>query len=470
MMRGVRTGWRASTSMLLAAAVFTMGQGAKAQDKYKGDITHAGEFRLRDTWEMNPTASKNTQPSNRNTFAERFKLDLGFRATEKITANLTLLNNFTFGRSAGMDLARPDGVPDSSSSTHGELGDFLTVEQANVSWMMSDNFVLKAGRMNYQLGDGTIMAIDDWQPVPYAFDGALGTYETEFARIQAFAFKLRELGNGPSASGYSRGSVSTSDAERNTFGLSFDLKNMPEVIKSANLHVLDDIGDAVTGDSKNIGQNIVRYGANANLVYSIFDFSLWYEGMAGKVHQISVGGNMVNQNVDANMMQAEAGAKFENLMNSRVFIKWHRDTGTKNGSSTYGLYDPYFSEMHGSAGLMDLFTQGNLTYFKFGATFKPLDSTDVGIAYWIFSKTESGNTASNPPVTSLGTGRNLGNGVLGNSALGNEIDLWAERRFDGGIAALARVSYFSPGNVYSAATPAQNQGIAQAFLQGRLAF
>jgi hypothetical protein len=95
--------------------------------------------------------------------------------------------------------------------------------------------------------------------------------------------------------------------------------------------------------------------------------------------------------------------------------------------------------------------------------------TDVGLQYSMFSKTEKDSA--------IGTGtygHNLATGTaaVNKAKIGDEIDLWAEHRYDGGLSMLARVSMFMPGDVLkdSSFTPKKSDTITQVFVQGRLTF
>jgi hypothetical protein len=212
---------------IAAVALLALLPNAHAQDKAKGELTHSAEFRLRDTWNMNQTAKKDiTETSGKsvsaNTLDQRFKLGLDFKATDKLSANLTLLNNFNWGQATS----------DTQVGVHNTgTEDLLSVNQAYANWMMSDEFSMKFGRMNYQIGDGSLIGINDWEAVPYSFEGLLANYEAEFGKIQFFTFKHREYT-------YTATTASTSDPELNSYGLNFDLKTMPEWLKGLNVHLI----------------------------------------------------------------------------------------------------------------------------------------------------------------------------------------------------------------------------------------
>jgi len=448
---------------LAAVALLAILPSAHAQDRAKGDFSHSGEFRLRDNWDMNQTGNAETQPTSDNNVIQRFKLDLGFRASEKLAAELTLIHGMNWGRpvsSDGVNINRSTlNTPDGSGL------DYLFVNQAYATWMVSEDIKLKFGRQNYQIADGTLISINDWQANPTAFEGVLGNYEAEFGKVQAFAFKFRELN--------ATQTQTTSDAERNVYGLNFDLKTMPELVKALNVHVLKDIGDATQDVAPNegeIGRSETRYGLYGSFNLYVFDFKVWYEAVTGK--QSDWNGTLNNYDVSSNMIQAEVAAHLPSFMGARVFARYHRDSGDSDVSPNNGdeLYDPYFYTRHGTAGQMDIFSWGNLTFIELGTTFKPMDSTEVGVSYWMLSRTESGNNS-----TGVVNRQQLGRFVdadLMKTHLGDEIDVWAEHNYGGGLSTVARFGYFMPGDVFtsSANSPLMGEKPMQIFIEGRLTF
>jgi hypothetical protein len=167
------------------------------------------------------------------------------------------------------------------------------------------------------------------------------------------------------------------------------------------------------------------------------------------------------------MMQAEVGANFPAFMSSRLFFKWHQDSGQKDNTSTKNeTYDAYFHEQHCSAGCMDILDWGNLTFMEIGLTGKPTDTTDVGLSYWMFSRTEKG-AKTNAPIA--GTDGNISGANLDKSALGNEFDLWAEHHYNSNLSTIARVSQFMPGDYYKANSGPKDT-ITQVYLEGKFTF
>lgn len=463
--------------LLALAVVVSFLPTAHAQDKGKADFSHNAEYRVRYWWTQNPGGDKGNGAANRkeneSDVEHRFKLGTMFRANEKFTANLTLLHNATWGQETTTDNVGDTGANNTDN--------FLMVNEAYAHWMMSEDFNLRIGRQNYQIADGSVMGANDWLATPYAFEGVLANYELEFGKFQAFAFKYREMVA-------SNGSSASKDPEHNAYGLNFDMKTMPEWLKGLNVHLIKDNSDAVdststTGNVQGIqGQDVLRYGAMASFAFSIVDAKAWYAATTGKnKYYNSALADVVERDSEGRMMQVEVGATFAGFMNSRVHVQYHQDSGDTDGTDGKdGTYDSYFFERHANSGLMDLIDWGNLTYIGVGWTAKPTDRTDVGLTYTMFSRTESGDSAAGvAPVAGVRGAdltANVNNGWTSDK-LGDEIDVWAEHKYDGGLSTVARLGYFMPGDVFKKSTATaggseigRDEKIVQIMLEGKLTF
>lgn len=453
---------------VLAAAVLVAAMPtAHAQDKGKADFSTNAEFRARYFWMQNPGGNENTL-ANKNTGEGRFKLNLNYKANEKVSATMTLLHNAEFGQNTNTS-----SIVDQDHSASVEDG--LNVNQAYATWMSSDDLKFMVGRMNYQVGDGALIGINDWEAVPYAFEGVLANWEAEFGKFQFALLKVRNL----------TGTSSSGDPEQNMYGINFDLKTMPEWLKAVNVHFFKNNSDAVDHNnaggaavdgkvvSTTDGLDIMRYGLMAHFGFGPVELKAWWEGQGGKVHFINTGGAAAKTDYDykGSMMAAELAYNAPNFMGSRFHFMWHKDSGDDNGGDTsLDAYDSYATEKHNSAGAMDLFGWGNLTFMQVGWMMKPQDKTDVGLQYTMLSMTEAkgsfvtGTYGGNlPAVASQNTN---------NDKLGDEVDLWATHHYDNNLATTLRLGYFMPGDRFEPAAPAtkSTDAIMHVMLEGRATF
>ena len=445
-------------SLVLFALAWSM---ANAQDKGKAEFTPSAEYRPRYLYMQNPAGTKGN-----DSFAEhRFKMGAHYKANEKFSAHATLLHAADFG-STSNNVGQTNNTEANANFDTGNEENLLNVNEAYMNWMFSDDMSFRIGRQNFQIADGTVFGYNDWEQNPGAFDGVTGVWEAEFGRFTGMVFNYREEVTGTFA---------PADAKHTAYGLSFDLKSMPDWMKMTNLHVIKDNADAVEGATgttvnANNGQDILRYGAGVGFDFGMIDLKAHYAAQSGSYKNIATGtGAKSSLDAKGMMYQAELGLKLEAFMLSRLYVLYHVDSGDKNATDkSAGTYDPYFYEQHGNAGLMDLLGWGNLTQMTIGWTVKPGDSTDAGITYNMFSRTESGAGAAGPNTGRFGSA--LGSVGGTGSKLGDEIDLWAEHRYEGGLSTLLRLGYFMTGDFYEKATPKKGEDIMQVAVEGKLTF
>lgn len=456
----------------LSALVLSL-NAAHAQDRAKSDFQQSAEYRVRFFHTQNPAAESGVQGSD-NLSYHRFKWDGLFKANERFAANFSLIHTAEFGQTS------TDELGENNAATGGVEQNFLAVNQAYMSWMVSEDTVLKFGRMAFQIGDGSVMGINDWEQTPYSFEGLAGIYEAEFGKFSAFAFKYREIELSTTVESAS------ADPEHNAYGLSFDLKTMPDFLKVLNLHLIKDAANAVydetgSGVRSLTGQNTLRYGMNASMAYGIMEFNLWYAAQTGNYSEVTATAK-TDRNAVGQMYQVEVAANFETFMGTRLWARYHGDSGDKDAADgSAGTYDGYFTEKHGSTGMMDLFGWGNMTFLTLGFTTKPMDRTVFGLAYWNFSRTEANATAASATFTPGTMGTLLSAGPSDDEDLGYEIDAWATHEYDTGLIATLRAGYFVPGDYFRNQTavaaappdPAEfpgDDGILQLMVEGKMTF
>jgi hypothetical protein len=362
------------------------------------------------------------------------------------------------------------------------------------------------------MADGSVISTNDWQPVPTTFDGVLGSYELDFGRLSAWVIKFAQYDNGMTANAFT-GTVATSgsresDPEADAYGLSFDLKRMPEWLKMVNVHVIENTKSSTPGafyspalaanPTSRMGQNILRYGVAVGGAAGMFDYKADFAGMNGNYYCSGgydnpllpgipycggVGGAMTAMSANGYMAQGELGLNFPEFMKARIFAKYHYDTGDNDSStnqSAVKTYDPYFYDRHAGSGNMEVIGWGNLTFYTAGLSVMPTDQTNVSLQYFYFQKTE-GSGRINPGR--FGDMMQLTS--PNSSSLGQEVDLIAEHKYDGGFTMYVSGGLFMPGtsvkdgmtddplrNALPATVPRTNRGdlFTQVMVQGRMGF
>jgi hypothetical protein len=120
---------------------------------------------------------------------------------------------------------------------------------------------------------------------------------------------------------------------------------------------------------------------------------------------------------------------------------------------------------------MDIVGWGNLTDTWLGVTVKPMDTTTVGLAYHMLQKTES-NDAVNAGEYG---GALFADGTRAKSNIGDEVDLWAEHKYNNGLIMTARLGEFMPGSALkddpdTVAVEKRTDSITQVMLEAKMTF
>lgn len=433
---------------LALAAFLAMAPYAQAQEG-TGSFSHNAEYRVRYQYDNNVTGNESVDPTSQSDVKHRFKLGTTFKNSDKLSTTLTLLHNATWGADP---VSTGDGEATYSGTSNGE--NMLLVQEAYGTWMVSDEFTLKFGRGSIGFGDGTLIAENDWEATPYAFEGVLGTYEMEVGRLNAYYVRFSDYAT----------STIDQDPEANSYGFMYSHKALPEFLKRADVHLLKNeksITTTLGGGANDYGQDLLRYGISLGGDFAMIDWRGAYNAQSG---DYVVSG--VKHKGDSNMFEIELGANFEEFMKSRVYVLYHQDTGDDDATDTKEQkYSPFYYDLHSNAGLMDIYKWGNLTDIAIGYTMEPMDATTVGLQYHMFKKTKKGGSVS----TGI-NGGNFGTTDAAKDDLGSEIDLVSTHSYDNGLMITGRLGMFMPGDAYANTTTKREDTYTTAFVEAKMNF
>lgn len=430
--------------VLLAGASLVMSSAAQAQDS---EVKHNGEFRVRYYNDMTPSGVKDN-PANKSDIEGRLKLGVTMRKGENLQAHITLLHGTIFGadKAADATLANPTAY-NTMSTNNGVL-----VNQAYGWWKAAEGVTLKAGRFNVEIGGGEFFSADNWKLVPITHEGFQVGFDTSFAAFNAYLIKDKELT--PNAG-------MDSDPEQHNIILTGDLKNMPEVIKTANLTLVQvsrsENAAAGSANAQHIGLTV---GGD------IAGFS--YKGVYG--HQMGVGSKTAagETKLAGNMFDVTVGYGLPETMGLKFWANYHQDSGDDNGADDKNNeYQALYYDSHKYGGAMDMFGWGNLTYWNVGAAIVPAEDLEVGLSLFGFSKTkENGavNTASNP------NHRQTFAGLANKSDLGMELDVYAAKKYGSSFQIDAHLGAFMPGAAFKDGAPKAEATIMQLMVAGTMMF
>jgi hypothetical protein len=120
---------------------------------------------------------------------------------------------------------------------------------------------------------------------------------------------------------------------------------------------------------------------------------------------------------------------------------------------------------------MDIVRWGNLTYFDVMASVMPMEDLEAGVAYYMFSRTSSGSQSSS---TLFGANYGSLQGKSTESAIGSELDVFANKKYESNFKIGAHFGMFMPDsylkNTNGVSAGKQDQTIMQGMLQGTMAF
>jgi hypothetical protein len=394
-----------------------------------GEFTHSAEYRVRHTTNM-----QDETRNNESHMDHRLKWNVDFRSGEKFAGHLGLIHHSRWGT---------DGDITGSSFQHNDLTtgtgtadeNMLVVNQAYASWMVSDDSMIKAGRMPIIIADGSVFGRNAYYGnTPAAYSAFHFGHDTEFANIGFFGIKLVDR---DSSTGTTSGAM---DPEKNAYLFNFDIKSLPDFLKMGNVHILKVSDNESAGTVVTTAINQMRYGLTLGGDTMGIDYSLTYAAIGGD------SGAVTKTDYSSSMIDFTLGYTAAGFMNSHFYVNYHTDSGNTDGTKDEH-YDPLFYSAHANAGLMDIMKWGNLTdtsvNWKFAA-----GNTTYGIHYHMFAATEKDgyNTLSGIDYVASGaTGTQENAGDATDTELGSEIDLKATHKYADNFKISAMYSQFTSG-------------------------
>jgi hypothetical protein len=426
---------------LIVSAIAMTATAAHAQDAT--EFKNGGEFRVRYENFFNKSGKENSQAEQHTD--SRLKWDTNIRKGEKLQAHVTLLHNARFGGTASTSDYYGQtayNTPDNNS---------LTVNRAWGWWRASDMVSFKVGRMGIDFADGAVFSENDWQAVPVAHEGLNIAIDTSFAMFNIYGIKTAELTSYPG----------NSDPESNYYMATMDLKNMPSAIKMANVHLIDVMSDGTSAPSGSTNYQHLGFtvgGDTAGFMYkatAAFQFGSYLKPSAG-----------TEQKLSANMFDLMAGYAMPETMGLKLSAGYHMDSGDDSATDDkQNQYQTLYYDRHNFGGSMDVLQWGNLTYANLNASIMPMEDIEAGLGFYMFSKTKSGGS------TTFGRGIvSTATATTTDTALGNEVDLFANKSYGPDLKIGARVSLFMPGDAMKNTTVKQDKTAEEGYLQASIAF
>jgi hypothetical protein len=481
--------------LAMLAMVTLMGAVANAAKDEGTEFKFGGEVRERYGLTQNPTFVANGAPTEQR-IEQRNQFHVNAITSDKLQAYFNFMHSALWGGAAAVP---SNGNPNSTTVLGGNNGtgtttsgtqSALQVSEAWLWWKVSDMFSIKAGRATASYGDGLVLSKNDFLGSPYNFDGVMGRFSWDFLDLDVAGVKLAETGivNPVTATG-GTGLPNGTDAETNAFIVHASFKNLPDVLKNADLFVAQVNGDPIsglgaggtpaasggnfapgisntvvtnagTGNTPTGSYGLTTYGAHIKGDVAIIDYRVDAAFQSGKQKTNVAGG--ADMNYGGSMYDLQVGANFPEFMKGRLYVGYHVDSGddtTATGSGDKNeQYQPMFYDVHEHAGRANVFGFGNLTDIVVGLTAQPGDDTWLGVEADLLSRTTEKSaptllSAQQGSAWMAATGLNNANNT--EKALGTEIDVWAKHNYGHGLSMLGQFSYVMLGNYF---TPGVAQG------------
>jgi hypothetical protein len=431
----------------LIALIAVLSFASSAHAAGGADYSHSGDFRLQYKNDMNADLNEDAADSPKQNWHQRTRLGTTVRAGEKLSAHLGLIHNADWGSNA-------DQTADDIQA--GATNNVLIVNEAYGVWVASDSLTLKFGRGGMTMADGRFVSTNDYNNVPKSFDGVLASLDQEFARLNIFGVQGAKANTTPAGNFNDYGTF---------FGVSADFKSLPEMIKTAHVHVVQVRRDAGTYEiagtntaldkETNMKIGFVLAGEVAGL-----DWRANYEMEDGENDD-----GTTKTDISTSMIDAELGYKFGA---TRAHFGYHTDSGTASGNDNE-TYNGFHYDTHNNAGLMDILGWGNLTYMRVGAT-HAMDDLTFGAEYLMFTQTEKQDfyytTTGSSDANNNGT-VDAGEGDVAEDELGTEIDLWVTKKYTNNFNITGRYSMFTPGDEFGTT---QEDNHNQLYVEAKLSF
>lgn len=437
---------------LLASMAATVVAGsAFAQTSGTVETKIGGDFRSRYFSYDNYQGVNNGRGAN--FINNRAKVNIGMSKGDSLSAFVSLVHNNTFGSSALNNVPSTTTANGSYNSGWGKQDNGLMVNQAYGWWKSSDMFALTIGRMAVDIADGKFFSFNDWQSLPTTHDGIKAGLNFDIGTLDLFMVRN-------SVRGALYNNATEQQRTNDAYIASFTFKNLPEVMKTGNIifanmvNQLDANGAAATksGTMQHIGLSV---GGDV--------MGIMYSAAVG----LQSGKSINDESVSGTMYDLMVGYNLPETMGLKLWAGYHMDSGDKNSTTNKDEgYTSLFYNIRENGGKMDIFRWGNLTYARLGAAIKPMDNTEVGVEYLMFSRTEKTGGITNGFAYT--TGSNLAGTT--STALGNEIDLWARHNYDNGFNIGANIGMFTAGSALKNATAKYDKNMMQVMVEGGFTF
>ncbi len=437
-----------SVLLLLCFSVFAEEEKKNPYQLLAKDVFFqpGGGMRVRYDNLRNATGGGFPENEDESQASHRAHFDFKMYKGEYIETIFRFINFADWGSSTG---DTSGGQHDSFSRTNG-----LLVNQAYALWK-TDEYVdyLKFGRAPLHIGLGFTYGGNDWFNVPYSFDQIGFGWDWTGVELELVAAKIQEFST-------SAGQTLSSDPEENHIIISLDVKNSFDALEFLTFSIVQvnrDLGSPDGGATLLNGLNQQRLALESKISGKNFFGHAFLTYITGeeKVAPVNQVNNVEKLELNQSALDIKLGYGLAQWSNLKFWTGIHYDSGDSDSNDANSQsYQSFFYEVYGQAGLMDLIRWGNLNFYRIGLSADIIPGFTLG-AEWLSMRRTEGSDGIQFGDAGRFYRANVKSGDLvfsNETNLGNEFDIWIDRKFQSGMDVRITFANFFPGDVFSRAT------------------
>lgn len=418
---------------------------------------------------------------NYNNFAQRVKLGVSMQRGESLSGYVSTIQHGFWGdtsaRTAVGDYTY--GNPQTVAAD-GTRNNVFVVNEAWGWWKASDMTSVKFGRSTMEVAGGAVVGANDWQPIPYSFDGLWTMWDFEPVSLNLFGLKLSDA----NVTGANQVKTTTpgtvDDKESVMYGLVAGIKNLPEFLKKTEIHLLQVNDESTTSFTNSITNvtdrnEILRYGLFVGGDMMNIDYRLIGDFYTGKKKVSTTTAGTGDQNLTGTMLDLTLGYTLPEIMMLRIGGEYHMDSGGEVTATDNKTYKPMAYNWHDFGGDMDVVQWGNLTYWNLNLGVKPMDDLGVKLEYFNYTRTSERDAVSinGARQGAQTTANTLAAGTAAGTSnkIGSEIDFTLTKTYGDNLSIWALYGVFTPDEVIKGTSGRDRDDThTRIQLQGKLTF
>jgi hypothetical protein len=369
-----------------------------------GDVTFSGQYRVRGEYIDNNDFADAT-PDTTDFWGQRVRLTANAKATDDVSAKITLQDTRLWGQGGAAGLLTDNGVSNTTDLHEAYL---------NVSNIFGTPVSFRAGRQELAYGDERLVGAFGWSNNGRAFDGAKFMFATDAVNIDFFTTTIAE-------------DTTTANDDTYFHGIYATLKQLiPN--NSLDLYVLNLDGQNSTAT------NHYTFGARLKGAAAGVDYTVEGAYQTGDLDTTPLVAGDATTDLAAYAFAVKAGYTLPISMKLRVGAEYDFATGADSDAGENETFQNLFPTNHAHFGIADVTGANqwsNISAWSVNASSDLTEKLRLFVAYWDFTQDEAAAVGSF-------------NGT--SDDLGSEIDLVATYKYNNNVSIEAGASRFFAGD------------------------